>query len=185
MPDKIIAKFSVEIPKPQASSLFPWLPAAVAGFRPLPPAAPPAAAAWLLLGGLALVAALRYWPPKFALPASFARAGLLLVMAVSAGVWLTGCFGLQFWGTFSGTYTYTRLEAADAANLPAGAAELPGITWVLTEGTGEILYDLHFQVTTEDTEGNEITEEQTCKITFETNLTGFVGASDMVPLPEE
>lgn len=188
-PEQITVNYLMDMPRPTDSSWLPWaLPNAGYGVRgwQAAPAAPVGlilALVGLLVLAAALPGALRRWAPQVSRP-GWGRGLALAVSALVLGVWLSGCFGLAMWGTFSGTYTFTRLEHAQPENLPADAAELSDVEWVVT-GTGEINYDLHILVVTEDADGNQEEEESVCQASFTTDLQGVIGPADMLKADEE
>lgn len=199
-PEKITLNYFIEIPKPDTSSLLlALLGKGSPGILPARlTAMPNPAQSFALPGFLALTvlcaAGLWSWhrlpqgfSPRWLQPRGFTRAlargiPLALVMLV-AGMWLSGCFGIAFWGTFSGTYTFTRVEIASVENLPAEAAEMPGIKWVLS-GDGLINYDFHTLLVTEDQDGNETSTEEVCTMEYATKLKTLVGPPDMVTSQE-
>ncbi len=186
-PDKIVLDYLIDIPRPTDSSWLPWpggspgvrLSAAPTNQNTLP--ANLALLGFLALGGVGTVylqtsgtngprLALKRWLP-------------LALVALLAGVWLSGCFGFAFWGTFQGSYTYTHIALAEEQNLPADAAELGEVKWVL-DGTASMKYDIHTLVVTEDADGNTTETEETCYIEYTSKLQTLVGPADMVPPPD-
>ena len=192
-PEEITLDYLIDIPRPADTSWLPWaLPGAAGGLGGWQPApAPPFGLILALAGLLILAAALPVWLrrrfPQVNRP-GLGRGLALVTSALLVAVWLSSCFGMQMWGTFSGTYTFTRLETAQSENLPvaadADAEALQDVEWVAT-GTGEIHYDLHILVVTEDADGNEVEEEGVCQASFSTGLQGVVGPADMVTLDDD
>ena len=107
---------------------------------------------------------------------------LLAFLLVGIAILLTGCFSLDIYGTISGAYSYTKLEYIDPAQNPYGDARYH---WRLAEGKSAINLDLVMTVTTEDENGVETTEEQSCDISIETDLQGFIGEDGLVSPPED
>ncbi len=195
-PEEIIVEFEVTIPQPEDSSFASWLarlgitpPPAGAGLLGARPSAPanPVLLALILLSAAGLVLLVWLRPRLQPRPALIARGAMLILLSVSASFLLSGCFGFAMWGDISGTYTYQRLEHIDPANppanLPATAAAMPTAAW-LVKGKGDVTWDLHFLVATEDSEGNTTTEESACLVSYTATLDGVVGPADMMPIPE-
>jgi hypothetical protein len=188
-PDKITLTYLIDVPQPETNSRLPWLVGGLAGLGKPPglfqPAGRPGGAALIALpAGLALLLALLGLSSRRGPGLAYARAGSAALALLLIGVWLSGCAGFALWGTFEGTYTYTRLRQAEAESLPAEAAELNGVKWVL-EGTSQIAYDLTLLVEVGDGDGAKETRQESCAVSFETSLTGLVGPADMVSLPQE
>lgn len=189
-PEKIMLDYLIDVPRPADTSWLPWvLPGATGGLGGWQPApAPPLGLILALVGLLILAAALPVWLRRRFLQVNRPGLGRGLALVTSAllvAVWLSSCFGMQLWGTFSGSYNFTRLDIAQTDNLPidgdADASALQDVKWIAT-GTGEINYDLHVLVVTEDADGNEVEEETVCQVSFTTDLKGLIGPADMVKL---
>jgi hypothetical protein len=173
-PEMVELKYRIEIPRKEQAA---WLPGIGRGREAGGPLQSGGrGAGWLLLagvgvGGVGLLrrpAGLRRW-----LPAA--------VLALSA-VLLTGCFGLDFYGTIEGTYTFKKLEAIDPKDNPADA---PARTWKLSDGSGVVNMDITIVTTTTDEDGQEETTESPCQASLEFKPEVFIGPPDMVTMPKQ
>ncbi len=201
--DAIEVKYRIDVPKPTTSGWLPFAPGVGLGGPARLSAAPVSnsqPSGWFILASLAVfLAAGMAVLLKRGLPAASAAArfnfrrlattACLAVVLFVGAFWLSGCFGLNIWGTFEGTYTFKKLEFIDP-NAPAEASStatnpLTGLKWKLHDGVLNNTTDLFVEVTTTDADGKETSEVQECKYTVTSGAEGFIGPQDMVPQPEK
>jgi hypothetical protein len=110
-----------------------------------------------------------------------------LIVLLVCTLTLSACFDLKIYGDTTSEMSFTKLEYMGGEETAVyGIETYPATTplWQLSGGQASYVVDFKIEVTTEDEEGNEITEIETCAGTAVYKLSAGV-FKDVVVQTEE